>query len=262
MTETILTVDRSNAAVAKLTLNRPERRNSLTIELMQAICHEMESLANDPLCRVAILNGAGRAFCSGLDLHEAAEMRLAEEGGRWVAKTLETIANTPLVTIAAAHGAAYAGGAGLMAACDFAVASDDLRVCFPEVRHGLIPALIAAVLSDRLRDAELRELLLLAEPIDAERALSLGLVQRIVSGDRLAAESRRIAESVRKGAPNAIRETKRLLREIRRAGGSDFSQRALEFHMIARKSDEACEGLAAFRERRDPDWTSSQPAGN
>ncbi len=91
-----------------LTLNRPDRRNALTIELMEALCGALESLAGEPRRRVVILRGAGPAFCAGLDLHEAAETDFAKQSAVWVARTFQTLAASPLVTIAAVHGAAYA----------------------------------------------------------------------------------------------------------------------------------------------------------
>ncbi len=214
MNDDVLTVERPDEATAILTLNRPQRRNALTIELMESLCRALEALAVEPQRRVVILRGAGPAFCSGLDLDEAAEADLAERSALCVARTFQTVADLPLVTIAAVHGAAYAGGAGLMACCDFIVAADDLRICFPEVRRGLVPALAAAALRWRLRDGDLRELLLLAEPIDAQRALRMGLVDRVVPGDQLMAAARAIAATVLKGGPRAVRQTKRLLREL------------------------------------------------
>ena len=203
-----------------------------------------------------ILRGAGPAFCSGLDLDEAAQAELAERSAQCVARTFQTVADLPLVTIAAVHGAAYAGGAGLMACCDFIVAADDLRICFPEVRRGLVPALAAVVLRARLRDGDLRELLLLAEPIDAQRALRMGLVDRVVPGDQLMAAARAIAATILRGGPRAIRQTKRLLVDLDPADREQLFARALEFHKQARLGAEAREGLAAFREHRDPNWPS------
>ena len=145
----VLTVERPDEATAVLTLNRPQRRNALTIEMMESLCQALDGFASQRQPRVVILRGAGPAFCSGLDLDEAAQAELAERSALCVARAFQTVADLPLVTIAAVHGAAYAGGAGLMACCDFIVAADDLRVCFPEVRRGLVPALVAAALHSR-----------------------------------------------------------------------------------------------------------------
>jgi methylglutaconyl-CoA hydratase len=246
-------VERPDDVRAVLTLNRPRRRNALTLELMQSLCGALESLAAEPRRRVVILCVAGPAFCAGLDLHEATETD-AVQSSQWVSRTFQTLIASPLVTIAAAHGAAYAGGAGLMACCDLIVATDDLRICFSEVRRGLLPALATAAMRGRLRGGDLRELLLLAEPVDAGRALAMGLVQRVVPASRLLDEAQTLADAVLKGGPESVRQTKRLLRELEAADASQLFPRALEFHQQARLSDEAREGLAAFRQGREPQW--------
>lgn len=256
MNDPVLIVERPDAATALLTLNRPERRNALTIELMQSLCAALEALASEPERRVVILNGAGPVFCAGLDLQEAADIGLAEHSADWVARTFRTLAHSPLVTIAAAHGAAFAGGAGLLSCCDFAIASEDLRIAFPEVRRGLVPALVAAVLRDRLREGDLHELFFLGEPISAEQARAMGLVQRIIPADRLLEEARALGVTILKGAPNAVRQTKRLLHELRSTERSQLLTQALKFHKRARESDEAREGIAAFLEHREPNWTT------
>ncbi len=254
MSNEVLTVERPDEAMAVLTLNRPQRRNALTIEMMESLCQALDGFASQGQPRVVILRGAGPAFCSGLDLDEAAQAELAERSALCVARAIQTLADLPLVTIAAVHGAAYAGGAGLMGCCDFIVAADDLRICFPEVRRGLVPALAAAALHGRLRDGDLRELLLLAQPIDAPRALRMGLVDRVVPGGQLMAAARAIATTILQGGPQAIQQTKRLLRQLDTADRQQLFARALEFHRQARLSEEAREGLAAFRQHRDPDW--------
>jgi methylglutaconyl-CoA hydratase len=247
-----LVIESHTDAIAVLALNRPERRNALTVELMETLCKTFAELAADSERRVVILRGAGPAFCAGLDLIEAADPALAEQSAECVARLLTTILESPLVTIAVAHGAAYAGGAGILSACDFAIAADDLRISFPEVRRGLVPALVSVVLQDRLRDADVRKLLLLGEAIDANRAKEIGLVHRVVPADCVLDEARLLAETILLGAPNAVRLTKRLLRS------TDHSARfaaALEVHKLARSSDEAREGIAAFREKREPKWS-------
>ena len=256
MNGSVLIVERPDEMTAVLTLNRPDHRNALTIEMMETLCGAMESLANEPRRRVVILRGAGPAFCGGLDLREAAEIDEFQRCAPWVARTFQTIVASPLVTIAAAHGAAYAGGAGIMVCCDFVVAAEGLRICFPEVRRGLLPALVAAALRSHLRDGDLRELLLLGEPIDAQRALRMGLVHQVVPPDRLLAEAQAIAATLLKGGPDTVRRTKRLLCEFDSTDLAQLFSRALEFHKQARLSDEAREGLAAFREHREPAWSS------
>jgi methylglutaconyl-CoA hydratase len=256
MPDAVLLVEHLDDAVTLLTLNRPQRRNALSIELMESLCNEFASVAADPRRRVVILRGAGPAFCAGMDLYEAADASVAEQSAQCVARLFETVTKSSLATIAAAHGAALAGGGGLLACCDLAVASEELQIGFPEVRRGLIPALVAAYLQSRLRDGELRELMLLGEPIAAERAREMGLVQRIVPADRLLDEAKSLAAQIAAGAPQAVRETKRLLLDLRRTPVNQGASLALDFHQQARGGNEAAEGLAAFLERRAPQWPS------
>lgn len=260
MNNPVLIVERPDAATAVLTLNRPQQRNALSMELLESLCTALESLTAESQRRIVILQGAGPAFCAGLDLHEAAQPEAIEKGPQRVARVLEALLTSPLVTIAAAHGAAYAGGAGLMACCDLVVAADDLRICFPEVRHGLVPALVSGPVRARLREADFRRLVLLAEPIDAQQALAIGLVDYVVPLDQVAAQTHGLVASLLKGGPDAVRQTKRLLRALRSVEPAEFFAQALEFHRQARLSDEAREGLAAFAQRRAPAWSPDAEA--
>lgn len=244
------------AGITIVALNRPDRRNALSIELMRQLCDAVDRLAADPAQRVVILRGEGPVFCAGLDLSEAADFQIAEESGRLVERTLRTLRETPLITICAAHGSALAGGAGLMAACDLGVAADDLWVGFPEVRRGLLPALITGVLKDKLRDGDLRELFLVAEPIGAQRALEIGLVQRVVPAERLLTEATSLAQRVLKGGPEAVRGTKQMLNELRHVPPGELTAHLVKLHHAARESEEAREGLVAFLEKRATRWTS------
>ena len=251
---TLVEVQHSGDDVVVLTLNRPKRRNALTIALMERLCGQIAELEAADNCRVIVLQGAGPAFCGGLDLAEARETEVAEQSAHWVARTLQAISGSSLISIAAAHGAAMAGGAGLMAACDLVVAASDLRVGFPEVRRGLVPALVSTVLCDRCSTAALRELFLLAEPIDAKQARRLGLVNRIVEPSQVLSTALEMADTVLLGAPQAVQDTKQLLTQLRGLPPDQRLEKALDAHTGARNSAEAKEGLAAFLEKREPRW--------
>ena len=255
MSESILLIEQPRPGVAELVLNRPERRNALTVALVDEISGAIDRLSGDADCRVVILRGSGPAFCSGLDMREASDRSTAQLGAEGIGRVLVALSGTPLVTIAAAQGYAYAGGAGLLAACDFVVASEGLKLAFPEVRRGLVPALVSTVLRGKLKDADLRELLLLAEPIGAERAFSMGLVHRVVPETRLLEEARLLAAQILRGGPQAVRRTKALLAELTAASRVDDLRVAHEYHIQARIGEEAREGLAAFLEKREPNWT-------
>ena len=254
MAETSLLVAGRDPGSTVLTLNRPHRRNALSIELMERLCGTIDELGSDSRERVVVLHGTGPAFCAGLDLKEAADPEAAREGAHWVARTYRTLRETDLVTVAAAHGAAYAGGVGLLACCDLVVAADDLAIRMPEVRLGLVPAMVSAVLAPRIPAGALSELAFLAEPIGAHRALELGLVQKVVEAGSELTAAEAAARTVLEGAPGALRATKRLLRELRSASARDALDMALDRHIEARSSVEAREGLGAFFEGREPRW--------
>src|SRR6202158_6342197 len=156
----VVLVEKQSPQITIVTLNRPERRNSLTIELLNELMAAIKVASDEVGERVLILRGAGAAFCTGLDLKEAADQKKAHATAEMVAKTLVTLAETRLVTIAAVHGAAVAGGAGIMSACDFVVAAEKTKIGYPEVRRGLVAGLVMTFLRRQLRERDLRELLL------------------------------------------------------------------------------------------------------
>jgi methylglutaconyl-CoA hydratase len=245
----------SSGPVTTVTLNRPEKRNALNVELLQQVCAALATAEADATQRLLVLRGAGKVFCSGLDLEEAAQPERAHLSAELIGRTLRALATTRLVTIAAVHGAAIAGGAGLMSACDFAVATRDAKFGYPEVRRGIVPALIMTFLRRQLRERDARELLLLGKLFDAEHARAIGLVNRVVADEAaLETEVQVMISSVLAGGPEAIAETKRLLLELWPSPLPKDLQVAHEFHLSARNSAEAQEGVAAFNEKRAPKW--------
>ena len=249
-------VDSKDPRTTILALNRPERRNALTIELMTELVAAIEIAAQNANRRVLVLRGEGAAFCTGLDLNEVSEAQKAHASAEMVAKMLLTVSQTRLVTIAAVHGAAVAGGAGLMSACDFVVAAEKTKIGYPEVRRGLVAGLVMTFLRRQLRERDARELLLAGELFDAAHAKEIGLVNRVVAREQLDAEVEKIVASVIQGAPQALANSKRLLEELWSTRVSQDVERALRHHMQARESDEAKEGVAAFLEKRPPRWAS------
>src|SRR5712664_4910100 len=207
----VVLVEKQSPQTSVVTLNRPERRNALTLELLTELCSAVNVASEQPQQRVLILRGAGAAFCTGLDLKEAADSTKAHATAEMVANTLIAINQTRLVTIAAIHGAAVAGGAGIMSACDFVVAAERTRIGYPEVRRGLVAGLVMTFLRRQVGERDLRELVLGGELIDAERAREIGLVNRVVAPDQLMIEAQKFADSVLQGAPNALTQTKRLI---------------------------------------------------
>src|SRR5437773_9421147 len=210
----VVLIEKQSPQITVVTLNRPERRNSLTIELLNELVASIKVASDHANERVLILRGAGAAFCTGLDLKEAADLKKAQMTAELIAKTLITLAETRLVTIAAVHGAAVAGGAGIMSACDFVVAAEKTKIGYPEVRRGLVAGLVMTFLRRQIGERNMRELLLGSELIDADRAKEIGLVNRVVAQADLMNEAQKFAQSVLQGAPGALAQTKRLIEEL------------------------------------------------
>ncbi len=249
----VVLLETQTPQITIVTLNRPERRNALTIELLTELTAAIKVVSDDVHARILIFRGAGAAFCTGLDL-KAATPQNAQVTAEMVAETLLTLNQTRLVTIAAVHGAAVAGGAGIMSACDFVVAAEGTKIGYPEVRRGLVAGLVMTFLRRQIGDRNMRELLLGSELIDAERAKEIGLVNRVVSQESLMSEAQNFADSVLRGAREALTQTKRLIEELWWRSVKEDIDLALKYHMQARESSEAREGIAAFNEKRPPDW--------
>ena len=243
-------------AVTTATLNRPDKRNALNVALLEELCAAIGETEARPEQRILVLRGAGTVFCSGLDLAEAAESPRASASAELVGRALRALATTRLITVAVVQGAAIAGGAGLMSACDFAVATRAAKFGYPEIRRGLVPALIMTFLRRQLRERDARELLLLGKLCDAAQAHAIGLINRVVADEAaLEIEVQSIVSSLRQGAPDALADTKKLLLELWPAPLARDLEAAHDYHLSARNSPEAREGVAAFLEKRAPSWT-------
>ena len=250
----VVLIEKQTSQIRTIVLNRPERRNALTLDLLNELSAAVKVASDQPEERVLILRGAGAAFCTGLDLREAADHTKAHATAEMVARTLVTLSQTRLITIAAVHGAAVAGGAGIMSACDFVVAAERTKIGYPEVRRGLVAGLVMTFLRRQVGERNMRELLLGSELIDAERAKEIGLVNRVVAKDELMNEAQKFAQSVLQAAPRALTQTKRLIEELWWRSVQDDVDLALKYHLQARESSEAREGIAAFNEKRPPTW--------
>ena len=252
----VVLIEKQSPQVGIVTLNRPERRIALSIELLNELLAAIKVVSDEPHERILILQGAGPAFCAGLDLKENADPRKTQVTAELVAKTLLTLSQTRLITIAVVHGAAVAGGAGIMSACDFVIAAEGTKIGYPEVRRGLVPGLVMTFLRRQLRDRDIRELALGSELIDAHRAKEMGLVNRVVPQDDLDKETQNLINSIMQGAPGALAATKHFIEELWSSSVKDDIDRALKYHIQARQSAEAREGIAAFNEKRPPKWAA------
>jgi methylglutaconyl-CoA hydratase len=250
----VVLIEKESPQITLVTLNRPERRNALTLELLTELCAAVNVASEQPEQRVLILRGAGAAFCTGLDLKEAADTGKAHATAEMVANTLVAISQPRLITIAAVHGAAVAGGAGIMSACDFVVAAEGTKIGYPEVRRGLVAGLVMTFLRRQVGERNMRELLFSGELLEAARAREIGLVNRVVAPNDVMSEAKKFAASILQGAPNALAQTKRLVEELWWHSVKGDIDLALKYHMQARESDEAHEGISAFNEKRKPKW--------
>jgi methylglutaconyl-CoA hydratase len=249
----VILIERQTPQITVVTLNRPERRNALTIELLTELTAVINVISDEPHQRILILRGAGAAFCTGMDLKTAIHQD-AHAMAELVAETLIALNQTHLITIAAVHAAAVAGGAGIMSACDFVVAAEGTKIGYPELRRGLVAGLVMTFLRRQVGERNMRELLLGSELIDARRAMEIGLVNRVVAQEALMSEAQKFADSVLQGAPGALAQTKRLIEELWWRSVKQDVDLALRYHMQARESSEAREGIAAFNEKRKPNW--------
>lgn len=254
MDGSLIQTEEVTPSIYTVALNRPEKRNALSIPLLEAFCQQLEQLDNDPSVRVVIIKGNGPVFCSGLDLAEAGDPNKSIQSAELIAKAFSTLHQSRLITIAAAHGAALAGGAGLLCACDLAIAAENTLFGFPETRKGLAAAQVLTFLVRQVKPRDIRELLLVGETIAAEKALSIGLINRISEENTLLADAVSMAKSIVQGAPRATSLTKELIEELSPGNFDRDLQMALSYHEKVRTSDEAKEGIAAFLEKRPPVW--------
>ena len=248
-------------SVAVISLNRPEKRNALSRALVAALHTAFERAANDDAVRCVILTGTGPAFCAGMDLEElrGTLSHTPEDGVIWedahnLSALYERIYTLPKPTIAAINGAAVAGGAGLMTVCDLAVAVPDAKIGYPEVRRGLVAAMVLPHLLRHVGERAARWLLLTGEMVDAVDALKLGLVNSVASAEELMNVAMNWSQACAAGGPKAIATTKELLRHC--------SQHAMSVSELAtasaepRLTDECRGGLQAFFDKKPSPWTT------
>jgi methylglutaconyl-CoA hydratase len=244
--------------IASITLDSPHNRNALSTQVRQELQAHLDAAIGDPLVRVVTLTHTGPVFCSGMDLKESRGAAADEQGVNELPRILQTIWNSPTPVVAKLAGPARAGGVGLVAACDVAVASDQVTFAFTEVRLGLVPAIISVTVLPRLLPRAAHELFLTGETFDAARAAAVGLVNAAVPAEQLDAEVARRVEMLRLGAPQALASTKALLR---RPPEPDLETAFAAMQELSARhfaSAEGQEGMAAFAEKRRPAWARKQ----
>lgn len=247
---------------ATITLDSSANRNALSARLRTELSAHLDTALVDERVRVVVLTHTGPVFCSGMDLREASAGGSGMTGAADFPGILERLWTSPKPVVARLAGPARAGGVGLVAACDLAVAADTASFAFSEVRIGVVPAVISVTVLPRLLPRAAHELFLTGETFGADRAVAIGLLTSSVPGDRLDDEVGRVARMLALGAPEALAATKRLLRGA--FDGEEVPLRPRLEAMAARSaayfaSAEGQEGMAAFREKRPAAWVPPAP---
>ncbi len=244
--------------VALVTLNRPEARNAISPEVSQAMTGVLDEIEDDTNLRAVVLTGRGEVFSAGADLKVVASGRandIARGKGGFAGIVTRDF---PKPIIAAVNGPALAGGFEIVLSCDLVVAADSARFGIPEVKRGLMAAAGGLIrLPKRVPLAIALELAMTGDPIDAQRALQLGLVNRVVRAAQVVDEALALANRIGENSPIAVRNSRQLVREAVELSEADGWSRTLELMMPVFESGDAVEGATAFAEKRAPVWRST-----
>jgi methylglutaconyl-CoA hydratase len=246
--------------LVQLVLNRPQARNALDADLIARLRDRLAYHGARDATRVVILRAAGAAFCSGIDLRSMAEkgrevLATNEADARTIADLLAELRQLPKPTVAAVQGPAFGAGVGLVAACDVAVGTEEAKFCLPEVRLGLVPAVVSPYLVEAIGWRHARRYMLSGEMISSERARDIGLLHDVVPTPALGGEALRFATDLAQGGPIALASCKTLLTELAwLPAGADRDASLARRLADLRASEEGQAGLAAMSARQAPPW--------
>ncbi len=252
---------RQDYEIALITLNRPDKANALNEDMIHDLLDNFESVKKRSTCRLLILRGNGKHFCSGADLHwmkASAKMSYEENisDAQNLAKVFEALAEIPFPTIAVIHGNTAGGGLGLIACCDIGIASIESSFSLKEVRVGLLPAMIVPYLLDKIGRSSLVHFGLTAEAFSCEEALRVGLVNKIASQEQFSHVVREVVQEILKGGPQAQKEFKHLLRAFK---NPRMQLTCTEAIAKARTGEEGQKGLSAILNKTKPYWVQTLP---
>ncbi len=246
--------------VATITLNRPEKRNAISFELIDDLTAALEA-ARESAAQVVMVTGAGKAFCSGMDLESLKTLSAAGRSyednlkdSQTMARLFRTIYDFPKPTIAAVNGPAIAGGTGIATACDFTLASTEAKFGYTEVRIGFIPAIVSSLLKRQVGEKHARDLLLTGRIFGAEEAFRMGLVNEVLEPEKLMPRARELAAALMENSPTSVRLTKSLLSEYAREQLDREMKLGQEENARIRATEDFREGVTAFLEKRKPKW--------
>ena len=250
----------TQAHVATVVLNRPEVRNAFNDEVIAELSQAFVQLGEASEVRAIVLMAEGPAFCAGADLNWMRRMadytrdENIEDAGK-LAFMLRAIYECPKPTIARVQGDVYAGGMGLVAACDMAVSVDTANYCLSEVKLGLIPATISPYVIRAMGARAAHRYFLTAERFGAAEALRIGFVHEVVSAEALDAKVGELVSALTSASPNAVRECKKLVQDVAERDITRLLiERTVEGIADIRASDEGKEGVQSFLQKRKPTW--------
>jgi methylglutaconyl-CoA hydratase len=248
-----------DSGVATIILNRPDKRNAISFALLGELLAALDEVERSS-AQVVILTGAGKAFCAGLDLDELKNLlgkthdENVEDSSR-MGRIFRRIYDFPLPTIAAVNGAAIAGGTGFATMCDFTLAVPEAKFGYTEVRIGFVPAIVSSMLVWQVGHKIARDLLLTARLFDAAEAHRYGLVNEVVSPDRLMPRARELAAQLMENSPPSVRATKRLINGFIAAQLDRQINEAVQDNARIRTTADFREGITAILEKRRPRWS-------
>jgi len=252
-----LTLQQANG-IATITFNRPEKRNAISFEFIDELMAALDE-ADTPETKVVVLTGAGKAFCSGMDLDnlkqlvgrtDADNVRDSEK----MAHLFRSIYDFPIPTIAAVNGPAIAGGTGIATLCDFTLAVPEAKFGYTEVRIGFVPAIVSSFLIANVGEKRARDLLLSGRIFDAQEAKHLGLVNEIVAAEELMSSAAALAAALMENSPASLRATKKLLSSYTKEQLDRQVPVAVRDNAAIRKTADFHEGITSFLEKRKPRW--------
>jgi methylglutaconyl-CoA hydratase len=249
-----------DGAIATITLNRPDKRNAISSAMIDELLGALNAADNDGAVGAVILTGAGKCFCSGMDLEtlqtiarQTPEQNLADS--RQMARMFHRLYCFPKPLITAVNGAAIAGGCGIATFCDITLAVPEAKFGYTEVRIGFIPALVSVLLRRQVGEKHARELLLTGAIINAAEAFRLGMVTEIVPAQDLLKRAHEVAAKFLEASPTSLRRTKRLLLQYNEKEVAQEIEMATQENAAIRGTEDFREGLASFLEKRHPKWT-------
>ena len=243
---------------AWITLNRPDNRNALSAILVNELYAHLIASNENPEVRSIVITGTGPAFCAGADLKSPPGQIVDGAQGVTYPEVLNTILESPKPVIVAVNGAAFAGGLGLVGAADIVVTVSDVQFSFSEVRIGVIPAVISVVCIPKLGTHHAMKLFLTGERFTGEQAVGMGFAHRAVTVEGLTGAVQEEINAINLGGPIAVQECKKLVRRVRELNIADGFNETGEWSKRLFQSEEGAEGMAAFREKRKPNWVNQE----